>query len=374
MTRMTSGGRRLRIDIVGGGIGGVTLAAALHHFDLPFRLFERAPALRAVGYGLTLQKNALDALDLIGLGQAIRRRGVAIKTGLLRQPSGRVLTSAAAELCAVHRATLIAELSVRVPPESFLLGQQIDEVTDADIVIAADGFHSKLRSRVAPGERAPRDCGYTAWRGLAARTPTIDRSINGAAASETWGRGTRFGIVPIDGNQIYWFAVAPIEPFGDASTTRRFLLDTFRGWHEPIGALLDATAPGLVLESKIVDRLPIPTWSAGKVVLLGDAAHPMTPNLGQGGCQAVEDAVVLAHLIRACGEGRIELSAVAPRYEQQRRARAYGIVEQSFAVGRLARQSNPIVVAIRDSLFRMIPPRVQARQLARIVTFPGAPD
>jgi 2-polyprenyl-6-methoxyphenol hydroxylase-like FAD-dependent oxidoreductase len=363
----------LRIDIIGGGIGGLALAVALHRLGLDFSVFEQAPELKAIGYGLTLQKNALDALGVVGVAGAVRSRGVEVRQGQFRQPSGRVLASPSVELCAIHRSTLVSVLAAHTPSDVVHLGRGVEEATDADFIVAADGLNSAFRRMVVAGETPPRDSGYTAWRGIAPRSADVHRHIEAGVVSETWGRGTRFGIVPIDGDQIYWFAVAPVDPLRDASSVRRFLLNTFSAWHPPIGALIRDTSAEAILESRIVDRLPIPVWHKGNVILLGDAAHPMTPNLGQGGCQAIEDGVVLAHLLGACRDGKMRREEVALSYEKSRRTRVYDILDQSFALGRLARYSNPIFVVARDALFRIIPPRVQQRRLARIVTFPGVP-
>jgi 2-polyprenyl-6-methoxyphenol hydroxylase-like FAD-dependent oxidoreductase len=129
-----------------------------------------------------------------------------------------------------------------------------------------------------------------------------------------------------------------------------------------------------ILESNIVDRTPIPRWHAANVFLLGDAAHPMPPNLGQGGCQAIEDAMVLGYLFRAFCRGKISQEKIGPRYEEHRMNRAYEIVARSFTFGRVARVSNPLVVGLRNLLFRIMPEDTQARQLARILTFPGVPE
>ena len=364
----------LRIDIVGGGIGGIALAASLSRLGLRCQVFEQAPQLKAVGYGLTLQKNAIQALETVGLGDLTRRRGLRIDTGQIRQPGGRVLGRARVDLCAMHRATLLTALAEHVPTEWVHVGSRATTATDADVVVAADGLHSVFRTRIAAGEGRPRDCGYTAWRGLTHRSPEIDRAIEAGVVSETWGRGLRFGVVPIDDDRIYWFAVSPVDPLRDAREAHAYLRTALSGWHAPVAALLDATPSDTILESRIVDRLPIDRWHDDRVILLGDAAHPMTPNLGQGGCQAIEDAVVLAHLLRACADGHFRRDQVALRYEAQRMRRVHDIVSQSFRLGSLARRTNPAVVAIRDAVLRMNPSRVQERQLRDIVTFPGVAD
>jgi 2-polyprenyl-6-methoxyphenol hydroxylase-like FAD-dependent oxidoreductase len=361
----------LRVDIVGGGIGGLTLAAALAHFGVEFRVFEQAPELRAVGYGLTLQRNALQALDTIGLGAGLRALGTEIRQGALRFPDGKTLTPMSLELCAIHRATLLAGLAANVPPSALRLGERVEGPTDADFIVAADGLHSVFRKRIAGEEGALRDGGCTAWRGVAPRTLETTAGVDLAGVSETWGKGTRLGIVPIDGERLYWFAVAPIMPLGDAEKSKAFILETFANYHAPARALIEATPADTILETRIADRPPIPRWHDGNVVLLGDAAHPMTPNLGQGGCQAVEDAIVLGHLLHAVKQQELPREALAPAYEKARRSRAYEIVERSFSFGRMANLENPVAVWLRNLAVRLTPASVQAKQLERILTFPG---
>lgn len=396
-----------RIAIVGAGIAGMTLGVALKRAGLSFTILEQAPELKAVGFGLTLQKNALTALDHIGLGQTVRTRGVAVTAALIKQPSGRVLAATSVDMCAIHRGTLLAALVAELPENSLALGCPITaddapELRGADLVVAADGLHSVFRQQIALDDPPIRDSGYTAWRGLVAVSPPIRDLLTAGAVSETWGRGTRFGIVPIDGGRVYWFAVAPVRPFRDTVRARQFLLETFRGWHDPIETLLDQSPADTILESRIVDRLPIARWHSNRLLLIGDAAHPMTPNLGQGGCQAIEDAVVLGHLLgnrevrrdkervgasdtrraedrpraaERAGSGEHEPSSLADvldRFEELRRARVYRIVKQSHAVGELTRRSNPLIVAVRDLAIRLTPRKLQDAQLADIVTFRGA--
>ena len=169
----------------------------------------------------------------------------------------------------------------------------------ADVVVGADGLRSAVRASLGiPGEI--RYAGYTAWRGIAPfRTA-------GLLAGETLGCGQRFGLVPIAGDRVYWYATDNVPEGGREESERAKvrLAGMFSRWHAPIPALIEATPAAAILRNDISDRDPVDRWGAGRVTLLGDAAHPMTPNLGQGGCQAIEDALVLARCLARRRPGR----------------------------------------------------------------------
>jgi 2-polyprenyl-6-methoxyphenol hydroxylase-like FAD-dependent oxidoreductase len=279
----------------------------------------------------------------------------------------------------VHRAELHAAMRDKIERDSFTLGaecvgfEQNDEGVTArfaddseargDFLIGADGIHSAIRAQMF-GKSKPRYSGYTAWRAVArfphARLPYKD-------ASETWGRGARFGIVPMSNDRIYWFATknAP-EGEKDAPGGRKHeLLYLFRDWHEPIEAIIEATDDGAILRNDIYDREPLACWSQGRVTLLGDAAHPMTPNLGQGACQAIEDAVVLGQCFDDDGDVESALGA----YEKRRLERTTEIVKQSWRIGRIAQWQNPFACALRNSALKMIPGSTQMKQLEWIIGY-----
>jgi 2-polyprenyl-6-methoxyphenol hydroxylase-like FAD-dependent oxidoreductase len=158
---------------------------------------------------------------------------------------------------------------------------------------------------------------------------------------------------------VYWFATANVPPGGRDGRVQTELLKRFGGWHDPIRRLIEATPPQLIVRTDITDRPPVDRWSKGRVVLLGDAAHPMTPNLGQGGCQAIEDAVVLAEeLQRASG-----VTEAVQAYERRRVARANATVRASWSMGRLAQWENLVACAFRTLLMRATPPGIVERQL-----------
>src|SRR5262249_48152410 len=144
------------------------------------------------------------------------------------------------------------------------------------------------------GDMPLRYSGYTAWRGVAPYT------LEQQGASESWGYGARFGLVPLAQGRTYWFATANTPEGGEERPGERKteVRERVRGWHAPIEAVIESTQEDVLLRNDIFDRPPVTRWSEGRVTLLGDAAHPMTPNLGQGACQAIEDAVILASLLQ----------------------------------------------------------------------------
>jgi 2-polyprenyl-6-methoxyphenol hydroxylase-like FAD-dependent oxidoreductase len=228
-------------------------------------------------------------------------------------------------------------------------------------LIGADGLHSVVR-RALFGDGPPRYAGYTSWRGVTRRPASVPPGY----ATELWGRGTRFGYLGIGAGELYWFAVRnapPGEadpPEGAGATLRR----TFAGWADPIEEIL-ATTPHAILRTDIHDRPPIDRWGRGLVTLLGDAAHPMTPNLGQGGCQAIEDAVVLARAL--CDSASIEEGLRA--YESARVARTRAIVERSRRFGVAAQQESRLACWIRDAAVRWMPRRIADRQFFAVQSF-----
>jgi 2-polyprenyl-6-methoxyphenol hydroxylase-like FAD-dependent oxidoreductase len=235
----------------------------------------------------------------------------------------------------------------------------------ADVVVGADGLRSAVRASLAiPGE--VRYAGYTAWRGIAPfRTA-------GLLAGETLGRGQRFGLVPIAGDRVYWYATDNVRE-GEREEPERAkarLSGMFSRWHAPIPALIEATKAGAILRNDIYDRDPVDRWGEGRVTLLGDAAHPMTPNLGQGGCQAIEDALVLARCVAEGGSVETSLR----RYEALRIPRTRFIVYASRRIGRAFQIESPIVCRLRDLAMRMTPAAMSYRSLAAVAGYEGHLD
>jgi 2-polyprenyl-6-methoxyphenol hydroxylase-like FAD-dependent oxidoreductase len=212
------------------------------------------------------------------------------------------------------------------------------------------------------GEEPLRYSGQTSWRAVVNDVEDIDDG----QFTETWGARQRFGIVPLGKGRVYWFAVAD-APRGeyDRDDPRLKLRTRFADWHAPIERLLDSTPREHILRTDIFDRPPIEVWIDGRTVLLGDAAHPMTPDGGMGGCQAIEDAVVLADGLER--EATVPLALA--RYQARRVPRANRFVTQSYRIGQLAHVHSTPLRWLRDRALRAVPLRLVARVMARDFDF-----
>jgi 2-polyprenyl-6-methoxyphenol hydroxylase-like FAD-dependent oxidoreductase len=372
--------------IAGAGIGGLTLAAALRRRGVRVSVFERTSSLGAAGAGVALAANGVKGLATLGLGPSVNRAGAAVERAAILDSRGRPLGSEVdlsrvyeemgASLVALHRARLHAMLIDAAGPDLLTTGSHVasyeqngdaaqvafsdGERVETELLVGADGLHSAVRAQMV-GDGNPTYSGYTSWRGVTPANAVAPPS----RTSESWGGGERFGIVPIGFGEIYWFAVADAPAGGGDRDVRRALLERFGRWHDPIPRLIEATPADRILRTDICDRRPITRWHEGRVVLIGDAAHPMTPNHGQGAGQAIEDAVVLDQ----CLATEASLENALLRYEHRRVARANAIVLASRRVGAFAQWSHPVAVWLRNRTMGLTPASVgvsQARRLMRV--------
>ncbi|HEY2769333.1 MAG TPA: FAD-dependent monooxygenase [Solirubrobacteraceae bacterium] len=357
--------------VVGAGIAGLAAARALADGGYDVRVLEREPTLRAQGTGLTLWPNAGRALRSLSLEAVVLKHGSTIREGATRAPDGRILTQLPiaeierrhGQLRSVHRAeflTALAEASgtrVEFGQPVMVSGGALragDEPLEADLLVGADGIGSVVRELVAPGIR-PRPAGYGAWRAV---TPAGASPLAPAGAFETTGRGRRFGLVGLTEGRTYWFAALP-DPAGARADLRR----AFTGWHDPISDALDATPESARTWQPIGDLPRLPRWHRGDVVLIGDAAHAMTPNLGQGAAQALEDVAALHGALTR----HRHLADALRAYEAERKRRAERIVTLSRAMGWLLQGSSPLLASIRDALASHTPQAVLIRQFDAVL-------
>ncbi|WP_183096136.1 FAD-dependent monooxygenase [Nocardioides stalactiti] len=368
--------------IAGAGIAGLALAAGLEHAGdaPPYVLLDERPALGSTGGAITLWPNALAALDAIGVGDDVRRAGHALGAGSVRTHDGRLLRSldlarsAAAlggPLVAVRRGELVEILHARVRPGTVRLGVAargyrvehggVTVLTDTDPVIGvalvgADGYRSEIARALHP-QLPERYVGFPAWRGLA-DLGTRD----GIEGVQIWGRGRELGIVPLGAHACYWFATAREPAGGAADDELDHLRAAFAGWPDPVDRVLAATDPAVVTRNDVMDRAVPRRWTDGPVVVIGDAAHAMRPHLGQGGCQALVDAAVLARLLHGTGSSAAGSPLAAfGAFEALRRRPAERVVRMSRAASRAVGAPTPV-----HRLSALVPDRLMLRSLARV--------
>ena len=374
----------VNIGIIGGGIGGVAAAVALHQVGIHAVVYERAPMLREVGVGMMLWPNATRVLRDLGLLEPVLARSGPNTHFLVRARGGEVLMNIALgdfdvpAICA-RRADILAVLTAALPPECVRLGRELHHleqlgnkvriyfaggaVKEHDAVIGADGIRSRVRSELFRAAD-PIYRGYTVWRGLAPHDGCAGRP---GANSETWGAGHRFGILNTGHGRFTWYATANVRSdHPDAPCGRKHeLREMFASWHDPIPELIEATDEEAILKNGAYDLAPLRRWGDRLVTLLGDAAHPCTPNLGQGGGLALEDALVLAK----CLEKRTSLEAALRRYESLRCHRTAHMQQRARLMGQVGQWENPLFVAARQAVTSVLPARLFEHNLRRVYSY-----
>lgn len=361
-----------RIVIAGAGIGGLATALALQQRGFQPLLCERAPQLSEIGAGLLLSPNGVRALEFLGLSDQAMARSRVIREWRILDRTGRCLQRMRPHnrdfpALSLHRADLQFLFLEHVSPKLLRLGAEISSVRSdsdelavnlvsgesigANALIGADGLKSAVRSCVF-GAEPPTYSGYVGWRGVSPWTPP---EYAGEHLSESWAEGKRFGISPLGHGRCYWYATAnrPAGRLVPTANRRAELLEQFGHWHRPIAALIEATPSDQILENEIHDRVARHPWTKGAITLLGDAAHPMTPNLGQGACFALEDACVIAR----CIDRSKTFADAFQHYEQLRSRRADKIQRQSRWLGKLIQLESPTGIAVRDAVLTLTPNR-----------------
>lgn len=362
---------QLKAIIIGGGIGGITAAIALRRVGIDATVYERAPELREVGSALPLFTNALKALQKLGLGDRIEALGEHANTLSVSTWRGDVLLDVTNEKhlrglgtvsTVVHRAELLALLVETLGMENVHLGADCTGFSQhetgvrarfaggmeaqGDFLVGADGLHSTVRSQLF-GIIKPAYVGYTCWRGVA----HIDRT---GLERYVWGKGYQFGIAPMTKGRAYWFAqkYAPEGEHDKAAGRKQELLGLFQGWHDPVPAVIEATRESDILRNDVYELPHLKRWSSSRVTLLGDAAHAMTPNLGQGGCLAIEDALTLA----ACLDKEHVVVAALKLYEARRMKRARNVARLAHVMGRAVQIENDMLAGTRNAIVKRVPP------------------
>lgn len=364
--------------VVGAGIGGLAAAQALQRVGWRVSLYEQAPVIRPVGAGLGIAPNAVKALNHLGLGTALRDRGlrqdgleIRLRSGrrVARIPAAGIERRYGAPFYALHRAETHRLLMTGLDRSALHTGHRATGITTAadtatvafhtpqgpvsktaDLVVAADGVGSGLRTALLPSYPGPDYAGYTVWRGI---VPAERATALGVPPilTETWGHGARFGVAAINDGQIYWFACESAPEHATPAHDLGQLSDRLRNWHDPIPQILAATPEDTLLRHDVYYlHTKLPTFVHGRVALLGDAAHAVTPDIGQGACLAIEDAVTLAAAIERSG-----VLGGLSAYDAGRRPRTQRMARTSGKLGHILQTRNRAAAGLRDTIASVIP-------------------
>lgn len=364
--------------ISGAGIAGLATGIALRQAGHEVEIFERMPELREIGAGLMIWPNGARSLQALGVViDAVTIQHMSVCTWRGRQVNDYPLESVAArfvfEPAFVHRADLQAALATTFGAEGLNFDAEVSGFNErgakveviirggvaaaGDLLVGADGLRSPVRRQLLE-DGDPVYLGSTIWRGVVdghgIRLPP-------AHGFDWVGRGSEFVAFPLLHDRMYWSGVIKQQrgekpgPNGHKGD----LLHAFGDWAQPIPALIAATADAAILRNDMYDRPPARRWSEGRVTLVGDAAHPMTPNAGQGACQALEDAVALVDSIKRSSH----LTEAFGLYEDRRRRRANRLVTMARQATRAAQLDSPLLCALRDGFAGLMPSWVFLRML-----------
>ena len=363
----------MNIAIIGGGIGGLAAAAGLHKIGMKAHVYEQASSFKPIGAGIGIGSNAMLALQKIGVAEDIIKAGMplheqhflnekfemmnSIDFTLLKEKFGE-------ENIAIQRADLHRALFQSVDPSYIHFQHEVTDFTQNedqvmvtfngqekksfDYVIAADGIHSVFRQMLVPHSK-PRYANYTCWRGTTKNNGDVLAHIS----SEAWSKQGRFGWAPLYNGDVYWFACVNAPELDDyyASLEKNGVANLFSHFPPPVERLIVEAENDSFLHHDLYDIQPLNTFVYGRILLLGDAAHATTPNMGQGAGQAMEDAYELMHALHT--EHSIE--AAFARFDIRRVQKTKKVIQLSRQIGWAAQWEHPLLVSFRNMVFPFVP-------------------
>jgi len=367
------------INIIGAGIGGLTTALIAKQRGINVNIFESSTEIKPVGAGIILANNAMQIFQKLGLQEKIEKVGNRIS--YIKITDEQLKNISVSELSefekkygvhniAIHRGELQKILVDEIGYDHIYLSKRLTQIEKTEflkltfedhstfvgkVVIGADGIKSVVRNQLF-AESSLRNADQICWRGIC-EIDLPQKYHN--ELNEAWGKGKRFGFVKISDRKVYWYALANSKnvKVNDISLTKFY--DEF---HIDIINIISATQKEQIIVSDIFDLKPIDKWQKDNVCLIGDAAHATTPNLGQGACQAIEDAYVLGKLL----DKGLSIEKAISEYESLRRKKAHMIVNTSWTFGKIAHIENNFGVWLRNLTIRNMPKSVNKKQLNAI--------
>lgn len=363
----------MNLAIVGGGIGGLAAAVALQRLGKNVTVYESTSSFQPLGAGIGIGSNAMLALQQLDVGKQIIANGMPLKEQRFLNERGDIMNTIdfsllkkrfGEETIAIQRADLHEALFDAVDPSTFHFHKRVQSFTESksgvtlyfsdqskvthDYVIAADGIHSLFRQTINPNA-TPRYAGYTCWRGISPNQDDVPLHIS----NEAWSKKGRFGWAPLHHNEVYWFACINCESNHKRyqQWTKETLANYFSFYHPTVKRLIKDTYNPYFLHHDIYDIAPLKRFDHGRILLLGDAAHATTPNMGQGAGQAIEDAYELMQAFTH----HDSWSAIVRYYNERRVKKTKKVIQLSRQIGWAAQWDKPLLTTFRDTVFPFIP-------------------
>ena len=374
------------IDIIGGGIGGLTIAIALEKEGIPTRIFEQTKKMKPAGAGIILAQNAMHVYERLGLRKEIEYHGTELSAMNITRADLSLLsiTDLSAfekkfhvKSIAIHRGTLQQILINALQNTPIKLHHSLNRIRpcksgyelifayqkpiQSSTIIGADGIGSMVRQHLFPNSTI-RPANQICWRGIAhiELPEPFQHQLH-----EAWGMGTRFGFVTIASNKVYWYALKSFKPKHKAHTLPN--METyFQKYHPIIKRIISTTAKEQIHTAEIAELKPINAWYKQRICLIGDAAHAMTPNLGQGACQAIEDAYFLSAYL-----AKYEPPKAFEKFQKRRLQKAHKVARLSRRIGNVGHISSPILADLRNLMMRLTPASVNRKQAEQMLSIPS---
>jgi len=374
----------MKITIIGAGIGGLTTAIALKQKGFEVEIFESTSQFKRAGSGINLAINAMQVYKKLGVYNDIVKLGSYTDSMCVTDHKMNIISKIDltvsekkfdVKTVAIHRATLHEILLKRLEGMPIYLGKRLSNIIqnenkvvlsfedgsthESDIVIGADGIHSVVRKSSFENSEL-RFAKQVCWRGIS--EVDIDKKYQ-SELNEMWGFGKRFGFVHVDEKTVYWFALANYKNDYKTEFNEVDLPDLFSGFNPVVSKIIGSTDKDDILTNEMIDLKPISSWTNQRICLIGDAAHATTPNLGQGACQAIESAYVIAK----CLAENDDYSIAFKKYENIRMKTAVEVVNTSWRIGKIAHLENRVGVKLRNFVMKSIPQKMVQKQSTSIL-------